>query len=92
MHGRERCVHMCIACTCVCDVAVMDGVLCCSSGAISQAGSGGRPPGCDAPRSKLKARTAASPLSVCVCLCVSYTRKCNLAGVQSSFLFLFFFR
>lgn len=47
MHPARVVVYLCVhvhAYTCLCDVhgsvAVMDGVLCCSTGAISQPGSG----------------------------------------------------
>lgn len=66
MCTRATCTHGCgfvCACTCLCNIhsgpAVMDGVLCCSSGAISQPESRGGPPACDAPRWRLKARTHA---------------------------------
>lgn len=73
MHGRG---FVC-ACTCLCNIhsstAVMDGVLCCSSGAISQPESRGWPPGYDAPRSRLKARTDTYH---CMCVCVMYSCMC----------------
>lgn len=86
---HTSCMHACVfacACTCLCSVhssaAVMDGVLCCSTGAISQPESRGWPPGYEAPHWGLKART---DTSLCVftvfyvLLCLS---MCNLAFVQ----------
>lgn len=72
---RTTCTHGCrfvCACTCLCNIhsgaAVMDGVLCCSSRAISQPESRGWPPAYDAGGWRPGQTLATAGMHACMCV------------------------